>query len=122
VDGVARGGRGGRAASGLRTDDRISPVVRDWFPGEVWGPLSPYFERTDCQVFVEAQRYPDLVERFPDEAPLYEQGYVWTISYGPNCIAGERGHHHLSVLRAMSPQRFHAARTAGCDRDDHAGA
>lgn len=93
----------------------ISPVIREYFPYNRWRRLSPYFEHTEYAIFVEARPYADLVERFPDEDRMYQAGNLWGMSYSTSCVRGEEGHHHMSVLRPITPERFEAARAAGWD-------
>jgi hypothetical protein len=35
--------------------------------------------------------------------------------FSTNCRKGEEGHHHLSMLRPISPERFAEAQAAGWD-------
>jgi hypothetical protein len=93
----------------------ISPVVRQFFPYSRWPRLSPYFEHTEYRIFVEARPYADVVERFADEVRPYERGQLWCMCYSTGCVKGEEGHHHMSVLRPISPERFRAAQAAGWD-------
>lgn len=91
----------------------ISPVVREYFPYNRWRRLSPYFEHIEYRIFVEARPYAELIERFPDEDRMYEAGNLWCMSYSTSCVKGEEGHHHMSVLRPITPERFQAAQAAG---------
>jgi hypothetical protein len=93
----------------------ISPVIREYFPYNRWRRLSPYFEHTEYRIFVEARAYDALIRRFPDEDRMYEAGNLWGMSYSTSCVEGEEGHHHMSVLRPITPERFHAARAVGWD-------
>jgi hypothetical protein len=91
----------------------ISPVVRVYFWDDRWPRLSPYFEHNEYRIFVEADPYKTLVERFPDEVPLYELGYLWCTCYSTACVNGEGGHHHMSMLTPITPERFRAAKAKG---------
>lgn len=93
----------------------ISPVVRRFFPYALFPRLSPYFEHAEYVIFVEARPYADLVERFPDEEPMYEAGNIWGMCYSAACLKGEEGHHHLSMLVPISPERWRRAQAAGWD-------
>ena len=90
-------------------------MVRDYFPPELFPRLSPYFEHTEYVIFVEARPYAELVRRFPDEAAVYQAGNIWGMCYSTACVNGEEGHHHLSMLLPISPERFRAAQAAGWD-------
>lgn len=91
----------------------ISPVVREYFWDDGWPRLSPYFERKDYHIFVEAAPYEALIESFPDEVPIYEEGYLWCTCYSTDCLDGESGHHHMSVLTPITPERFRVAQARG---------
>lgn len=93
----------------------ISPFIRRAFPASTWPRLSPYFEHRIYMIFVEARPFPILVGRFPDEFEAYKAGQLFCMCYGPSCHEGEEGHHHVSALRPISPERFAAARAAGWD-------
>jgi len=87
----------------------ISPVVREYFCEDRWPRLSPYFEHKEYRIFVEAHPYVALIDRYPDEMPIYEQGYLWCTCYSTSCVNGERGHHHMSMLTPITTERFRAA-------------
>ena len=93
----------------------ISPVVRQFFPYSRTPRLSPYFEHKEYRIFVEARPYAEVLARFPDEERLYERGQLWCMCYSTGCVEGEEGHHHMSMLIPISPERFRAARAAGWD-------
>jgi hypothetical protein len=93
----------------------ISPVVRQFFPYSRSPRLSPYFEHKEYRIFVEARPYAEVLARFPDEERLYERGQLWCMCYSTGCVEGEEGHHHMSMLIPISPERFRAAQAAGWD-------
>lgn len=100
---------------GYVAHDWVSPVAGAYYSFEDWPRLSPYFERTDYGIFVEVRPYEEVVARYPDEEDIYEQGFVWGMSFSPACVEGEGGHHHLDSLVPITPERFAAARAAGWD-------
>lgn len=109
-------GPGAAAATELRGyvgPEEISPFVRQWFPETHWPYLSPYFEHRLYRIFVEVRPYAELIRRYPDELNVYRIGQVYCTCYGSACVDGEAGHHHLSQLIPIWPERFAAARAAG---------
>lgn len=103
---------------GYVPDHCISPMVRAYFTWDEWPRLSPYFQRFDTGIYVEAQPYELLVARYPDEEPLYDRGALWCMCYGPNCIEGEEGHQDMRLLQPLSPERWQEAKAAGWRDDD----
>lgn len=95
--------------------DWISPVTRQFVHPGVYPRLSPYFEHREYLIFVEARPWKDIVSVAPAELRLYEAGNIWGMCYSANCRKGEEGHHHLSMLRPISPERFAEAQAAGWD-------
>ncbi len=95
--------------------DWISPVARQFLHPGLYPRLSPYFEHREYLIFVEARPWEEIVAVAPAERGFYERGSIWGMCYSTNCRKGEEGHHHLSMLRPISPERFAEAQAAGWD-------
>ena len=91
----------------------ISPVARQFLHPGLYPRLSPYFEHREYAIYVEARPCAEIIAVAPAEQASYEAGNIWGMCYSRSCVKGEEGHHHLSQLRPISPQRFEAARAAG---------